>query len=81
MRRRFTDEEVDARMVPQIVAAIYPILIPFEEQSVEVQTENHKQMTVLARELWRAFMQLQSTDSIVVPTTTTDVHEGEAREP
>ncbi len=53
--RRYTDEEVEARVVPELVKAIYPILIPVEEQSCQIQAENHAEVTRLATELWRSF--------------------------
>jgi hypothetical protein len=56
MPRRYTDEEVEERMVPKIVEAIYPVLIPMEQQDTRIQAENHKHLTEVARETWRAFV-------------------------
>ena len=55
MPRRLTDEEVEAKMVPEIVKAIYPVLIPIEQQCMQIQAENHAKMERLARDLWRSF--------------------------
>lgn len=55
MPRRYTDEEVEERMVPKIVDAVYPILIHLEEQDCAIQAKNHETVTALARELWRGF--------------------------
>ena len=48
-------KEVEAIMVPKIVEAIYPVLIPMEQQDCRIQAENHKRMTQLATDLWRSF--------------------------
>jgi hypothetical protein len=56
MPRRFTDEEVEARMVPKITDALYPILIPVEQQDMRIQAENHKRVTEAARSAWRAYI-------------------------
>ena len=55
MRKRLTDAEVEAMMVPKLVDAIYPILIPMEEQDCAIQARNHAQMIELAKSLWRSF--------------------------
>lgn len=55
MPRRYTDSEVEARMVPQIVEAIYPVLIPMEQQDCRIQAENHAAMTKIATLIWRLF--------------------------
>jgi hypothetical protein len=56
-RRRFiTDEAVEAEMLPKIVEAIYPVLIPMEQQDMRIQQENHKHVTECARAAWRKFV-------------------------
>lgn len=55
MPRRYTDEEVEARIVPQLVEVIYPILIPMEQQDMRIQAENRERITEVARIAWRAF--------------------------
>lgn len=55
MPRRFTSEEVEAYMVPRLVEAIYPVLIPVEQQDMRIQAENHKRVTDLATRIWREF--------------------------
>lgn len=52
---RLTDAQVEALMVPKIVEAIYPILIPMEEQDCAIQAKNHEQVTHAARLAWRSF--------------------------
>lgn len=54
-RLRLTDEEVEAIIVPRIVEAIYPVLIPMEQQDCRIQAENHARITEVARGAWRAF--------------------------
>lgn len=55
MARRYTDEQVEAIMIPKIVEAIYPVLIPMEQQDCRIQENNHARMAKLATDLWRAF--------------------------
>jgi hypothetical protein len=55
MKRRCTNEEVEAAMIPKIVDAIYPILIPMERQDCSIQSKNYALMTDLAKQLWRSF--------------------------
>ena len=58
MPRRYSDEEVKAMMVPELVKAIYPVLIPVEQQDMKIQARNHDRMTILATEVWRSFQEL-----------------------
>lgn len=55
MPRKYSDEEVEARMVPLIVEAIYPILIPVEQHDMKIQAENYKRMVEIATRVWRDF--------------------------
>jgi hypothetical protein len=55
VRRRYTPDEVEAAMIPKIVDAIYPLLIPMEQQDCRIQAKNHALMTDLAKKLWRSF--------------------------
>lgn len=55
-RPRLTDEQVEAMMVPKLVEAIYPVLIPMEQQDCAIQAKNHERMTELARKCWRSFV-------------------------
>lgn len=55
MPRRYSDEEVEARMVPKLVEAIYPVLIPLEQQDCAIQAKNHARMTEIATQIWRSF--------------------------
>ena len=54
-RRRYSYEEVEAHMVAQITDALYPVLIPLEQQDVAIQARNHERITALSRIVWRAF--------------------------
>ena len=45
-------------MVPELVKAIYPVLIPMEEQCVQIQQRNHALMTEIATAIWRQFSQV-----------------------
>jgi len=58
MPRRYSDEEVKAIMVPELVRAIYPVLIPVEQQDMKIQARNHDHMTILAAELWKSFQEI-----------------------
>lgn len=53
---RYTEQEVEAAMIPKIVEAIYPVLIPVEQQDCAIQERNHARMKELATELWRSFV-------------------------
>ena len=59
MPRRYTDEEAEATMVPKIVEAIYPVLIPVEQQDCAIQARHYERMTELARMLWREFCRVE----------------------
>lgn len=50
-----TEQQVEREMVRKIADAIYPVLIPFEEQDVAIQAENAKQIDAIARQAWRSF--------------------------
>lgn len=54
-RAKLTAEEVEAFMVPRLVEAIYPVLIPMEQQDCAIQARNHARMTEIARAVWRQF--------------------------
>jgi hypothetical protein len=56
MPPRYTPEEVETRMAKEIAKAIYPIMIPMEEQSVQIQAENAKVIDRAARAAWRSFV-------------------------
>jgi len=59
-RRRYSDEEVEAVMIPKIVEAIYPVLLPMEQQDCAIQEQNHKRITEIATKVWREFTQIGS---------------------
>jgi hypothetical protein len=42
-------------MVPRLVEAIYPVLIPMEQQDCAIQAANHARMTEIATAVWRQF--------------------------
>ena len=43
-------------MVPRLVEAIYPVLIPVEQQDVNIQADNRRRVTILAKTIWRGFV-------------------------
>jgi len=53
--RRYTDEEIEAVMVPKLVDAIYPVLIPIEQQDCAIQAQNRARITEIATGIWRSF--------------------------
>lgn len=55
MPRKYSAEQVEAMMVPKLVEAIYPVLIPIEQQDCRIQAENHQRMTDIATRIWREF--------------------------
>lgn len=55
MPRRAIAEQVEAIMVPKIVAAIYPVLIPIEQQDCAIQARNLEQITEIATMVWREY--------------------------
>ena len=57
MPRRFvTDEALEAEMVPRLIEALYPVLIPMEQQDTRIQARNHAKITEVARKAWREFV-------------------------
>ncbi len=52
---RYTPEEVEARVVPEIVSALYPIFHPAEQQDCAIQERNHAKLTEIATAAWRSF--------------------------
>jgi hypothetical protein len=47
--------KLETEMVRKLADAIYPVLIPFEEQDTAIQTENRKQIEAIAYQAWRSF--------------------------
>lgn len=54
-RPRLSEQEVEQMMIPRIVDAIYPVLIPAEQSDCAIQARNHARMTELATWVWREF--------------------------
>jgi hypothetical protein len=40
--RRYTEEEARQRLIDKTVEVLYPVFIPIEQQSVQIQLENAK---------------------------------------
>jgi hypothetical protein len=55
-RQKLSREEVETMMVERIVEAIYPVLIPMEQQDCAIQAKNLAKVTGAARHAWRAFL-------------------------
>ncbi len=55
-RKRYTPAEIEIAILPRIVDAIYPVLIPVEQQDCTIQARNHGRMVQLAKMLWREFI-------------------------
>lgn len=49
------DKMLENRMAPAIARTLRPLLLAFEEQDVQTQTENTKIMDAVARAAWREF--------------------------
>lgn len=60
---RFTPEQVEEMMIPRLVEAIYPVLIPMEQQDMAIQMANHAKVTAIARSAWHQFT---GTPSVLV---------------
>lgn len=56
---RLSPADLEAQMVRELTAAIYPILIPMEEQSCAIQQRNHEQVEAISRQAWRSFLETQ----------------------
>jgi hypothetical protein len=54
-RPKLTPEEVETFMIPRLVEAIYPVLIPMEQQDMAIQARNHERVTEIAKQAWRSF--------------------------
>ena len=54
--RRLSPEETEELMVPRIVEALYPVLIPVEQQDCAIQQANHDKVRSVALLAWRAFV-------------------------
>jgi hypothetical protein len=52
---RLSLEQIEEMMIPKLVEAIYPVLIPIEQQDCAIQAANHARMTEIARLVWRAW--------------------------
>ncbi len=81
MPRRLTDQEVETRMVRAIADALKPVLIPVEQQCMQIQAENWDEMERLARIVWRAFMAARREETATGAKTTADELKRRAREP
>jgi len=46
-------------MVQEITKVLYPVLIPIEQQCVQTQTENRKQIEYIANQVWTMFIDLK----------------------
>lgn len=42
-------------MILRLVEAIYPVLIPMEQQDMAIQAANRARITEIARLIWREF--------------------------
>ena len=51
--KRPSPEEIESIMVPKIVEALYPVLIPVEQQDVKIQKRNRDKVTKLAVKIWQ----------------------------
>lgn len=54
--RRLSPEETEQLMVPRLVDALYPVLIPMEQQDCAIQEVNHAKVRSVALLAWRAFV-------------------------
>ena len=52
---RYTPEQDEAMVIPQIVTVLYPIFYPVEQQDCAIQERNHAKVTEIATQAWRSF--------------------------
>jgi len=76
-RPKLTSEEVEALMVPRLVDALYPVLIPMEQQCMEIQAKNRERVTRTATMAWRAFVEASSGEPSALRAA--GLHEGEGK--
>jgi hypothetical protein len=50
---RLSLDQIEEMMIPKLVEAVYPVLIPIEQQDCAIQTANRARMTEIARLIWR----------------------------
>lgn len=53
-RWRPTPEQVEATMVERITEALYPVLIPIEQQDCAIQARNRERVIKAARAAWQS---------------------------
>jgi hypothetical protein len=54
-RPRLSPDEVEQMMIPKLVEAIYPVLIPMEQQDMAIQAANQRKVETASAAAWRAF--------------------------
>lgn len=54
-RPRLSPQEVDQMMIERLVDAIYPVLIPIEQQDVAIQAANFAKVQGAACMAWQSF--------------------------
>jgi len=47
--------ETKARMIKQIMEALYPVLYPVEQQDCAVQARHQEKLKAIAEEVWKQF--------------------------
>lgn len=48
-------DEIETIMVPRLIEALYPVLIPLEQQDCAIQEANHRKVRNVALQAWRSF--------------------------
>lgn len=54
-RPRLSPEEVGKLMIERLIEAIYPVLIPMEQQDMAIQAANRQKIASASDAAWRAF--------------------------
>lgn len=60
-----SDAEVESLMVPRIIDALYPVLIPVEQQDCAIQALNRARIASVALRAWRSFRDLEIYKRII----------------
>ena len=56
--QKYTDDEIENVMIPKLIDALYPVLIPIEQQDCAIQAKHHAQVTAIAVIAWREWKKI-----------------------
>lgn len=56
-KRKEKVSQIPEQIKKDLINAIYPVLIPFEQQCMQIQAENYKLMEKIAEQIWKDFVE------------------------